>query len=117
VHDLASIDLCEYHDYQPAAAMPGDQFNGLAVRFDQCEALDKPLFVGEAGIRPSDVGGTLAARADAFQAKLDAQLDAGAVGYLAWAWSSLGSTLADYDIGPGDPVLDVLGQAESTPSM
>ena len=88
--------------------MPGDQFNGLQVRIDQCNALDKPLFVGEAGIRPNDVGGTLQARADAFDAKLDAQISAGVVGELAWAWSSLGSTLGDYDVGPDDPLLDVL---------
>ena len=47
-----TIDLCEYHDYQPTAPMPGDQCNGLQVRLDQCATLDKPLFVGETGIKP-----------------------------------------------------------------
>ena len=62
VMSVPTLDLCEYHDYQPGA-MPGDQWNGLQVRLDQCNALHKPLIVGEVGIRPSDVGGTLAARA------------------------------------------------------
>ncbi len=109
VHDIPEIDLCEYHDYgSPSVGIPGDQFNGLQVRLDQCAAIDKPLFVGEAGIDPDEVGGTLQARADAFAAKIDAQFDAGVVGFLAWAWSSMGSTTDNYDIGPNDPTLDVL---------
>ncbi len=109
VHAVDAIDLCEYHDYNaPSAPMPGDQWNGLQVRLDQCAALDKPLFVGETGIRPNDVGGTLEARANAFDAKFDAQFQAGVVGELVWAWSSLGSTLGDFDVGPDDPTIDVL---------
>jgi mannan endo-1,4-beta-mannosidase len=108
VYSVASIDLCEYHDYQPLAPMPGDQYNGLQVRIDQCNALEKPLFVGETGIIPNHVGGTLEGRAAALKAKLRAQFRAGVVGDLVWAWSALGSTLDSYDVGPGDPVLKVL---------
>lgn len=109
VHDLPNIDLCEYHDYgSPAVGIPGDQFNGLQVRIDQCSALDKPIFVGEAGIKPSEVGGTLQDRADAFEAKLEAQFDAGVAGFLAWNWSRLGSELDNYDVGPGDPAIEAL---------
>jgi mannan endo-1,4-beta-mannosidase len=109
LHSLPTLDLCEYHDYQPGAAMPGDQFNGLQRRLDQCGALHKPLFVGEVGIRPSDVGdGSLGARADMFAAKFAAQFAAGVAGELAWAWNKDFSTPADYDIGPGDPSLGVL---------
>ena len=110
VHSVATIDLCEYHDYQPNAPMPGDEWNGLQVRIDQCNALGKPLFVGETGIIPNDVGGTLAGRAAAFEAKLRAQFGAGVVGELVWAWSALGSTLDTYDVGAKDPVLKVLGR-------
>jgi Kelch motif protein len=108
VHSVASIDLCEYHDYSPHDTMPGDQWNGLRVRIDQCNALGKPLFVGETGIVPNDVGGTFADRASAFDAKLRAQFNAGVVGELVWAWSALGSTLNTFDVGPQDPVLSVL---------
>ena len=109
VHDLPNIDLCEYHDYSPAQPMPGDQWNGLQVRLDQCAALDKPLFVGEAGIIPNQVGGTLADRAAALLAKLEAQSAAGVQGFLSWAWNNDGvGDPASFDIGPGDPLLDVL---------
>ena len=108
LHSLPTIDLCEYHDYQPHDPIPGDEYNGLQVRIDQCNALNKPLFVGETGIIPNDVGGTLQARADALDAKLSAQFPAGIDGNLAWAWIKDGSTLDDYDIGPGDPLLRVL---------
>ena len=106
VHDVPEIDLCEYHDYDgPLEPMTGDEWNGLAVRMQQCGALGKPLFVGETGIRPSDVGNTLQARAAAWRAKLNAQFEAGVVGELAWAWSDQGSTLDNFEIGPGDPAL------------
>jgi mannan endo-1,4-beta-mannosidase len=110
VHSVATIDLCEYHDYQPQQAIPGDQWNGLQVRIDQCNTLNKPLFVGETGIIPNDVGGTLQARASALEAKLRAQFSAGIAGNLAWAWSALGSTLNNYDIGARDPVLKTLSR-------
>ena len=119
VHDLATIDLCEYHDYgAPTTPIPGDQWNGLQVRLNQCASLGKPLIVGETGIRASDVGGTLQDRAGAFRAKFEAQFDAGVSGELVWAWNKDGSALADYDVGPGDPTLGVLsdfadGQASS----
>ena len=109
---LPGIDLCEYHDYgAPAVPIPGDQWNGLQVRIDQCTQLDKPIFVGEAGIKPEDLDGTLLGRADAFAAKIEAQTAAGVRGFLAWAWSppSGPSTLDNYDIGAGDPALAVLG--------
>lgn len=111
VHSVPTIDLCEFHDYgAPLNPMPGDPFNGLAFRLQQCNELNKPLFVGETGIIPNDVGGTLEARAAAFENKFSVQFGAGVVGELAWAWSALGSTLDNYDIGPGDPTLGVLGR-------
>lgn len=110
LHSISTVDLCEYHDYGDPSAIPGDQFNGLQVRIDQCNALNKPLFVGEVGIIPNDVGGTLEARASVLEDKLFAQLGAGVDGALVWSWSSLGSTLDNFDVGPGDPVLDVLAR-------
>ncbi len=89
------VDVCEVHDYgAPQVAMPGDAFNGIAVRIAQCNELGKPIFVGEAGI-PASVGAdglptatttaaTLTRRAQFFDAKLAAQLGAGMDGYLIW---------------------------------
>ncbi len=91
LHTLSTVDLCEFHDYgSPLVPIPGDIWNGMQVRLNQCAALDKPLFVGETGIIPNTVGGTLQARADAFEAKFDAQLAAGVVGELVWTGTRRG---------------------------
>ena len=111
VHSLAGIDLCEWHDYGAATApIPGDQWNGMQVRINQCRALNKPLFVGESGIQAGTVGG-YARRAQLFADKFAAQFAAGIVGELVWDWRDGphgGSSLDDYNVGPGDPVLSVL---------
>lgn len=108
LHALPTIDLCEVHDYGSALPIYGDQWNGLQVRIDQCAALDKPLFVGEVGINPSQVGGTLIDRAVVLDEKIRVQRDRGIVGHLAWAWTVNASDSAGFDIGADDPVLEVL---------
>ncbi|MDQ2915481.1 MAG: fibronectin type III domain-containing protein [Chloroflexota bacterium] len=105
LHAIPEIDFCEYHDYS-LATMPGDQWNGLQFRLDQCANLGKPLFVGETGIKPNDVGGTLAARSALFDAKFSTQFAAGVVGEVMWNYGWIPSALDNYDIGPGDPALD-----------
>ena len=89
-------------------SMPGDEFNGLGKRLEQCGELGKPVIVGEAGVKPPDVGGTLAARDQAFASKLLRQIPAGVAGFVPWAWNREGSSLVTFDIGPGDPVLQTL---------
>src|SRR2546430_3640687 len=112
VHAVEGIDLCEYHDYDhPAEPVPGDEWNGLAVRLAQCRELSKPLFTGELGLRPGEADGTLAGRAALLDAKVRGQLSAGGVGVLVWAWRNAengGSALDDFYVGPGDPALTVL---------
>ena len=44
------IDVLSVHDYYGAVPLGGDQWNGMAVRFAQAKALDKPIITGEAGI-------------------------------------------------------------------
>jgi hypothetical protein len=107
---VPTLDLCEYHDYVPLQLIPGDAYNGLQFRINQCNELSKPLLVGELGIDPSDVGGTLADRASAVASKLCAQLTAGVAGELLWAWYEPGpyEEPGPYDIGANDPVLPVL---------
>ena len=106
LHSVPDIDLCEYHDYS-SAAMPGDQWNGLATRLSQCNELGKPLFVGELGIQTSPVVALLD-RANLLRSKLSAQFQAGVAGVLAWDWRDAahgGSSLSGYEIGPSDPAL------------
>lgn len=117
VHDVSTIDLCEYHDYgSPTTPIPGDQYNGLAVRIDQCNSLGKPLFIGEVGIDPSATGASLEGRAAAFSAKRDAQFGSGVVGLLAWALDTDWSTLNDFDISPRDPLLATFEGAVPPPA-
>ena len=107
LHSSPDVDLCEYHDYgAPGKPIPGDAWNGLAKRIAQCNALRKPLFIGESGIRDTP----LPTRAGHFDAKLRAQFEAGVAGVLVWAWNGRGSAAQDFDIGPGDPLLGVLQQ-------
>src|SRR5207253_10914369 len=110
LHRIQEIDLCEYHDYgAPDAALPGDRWNGLAVRLDACRKLGKPMVVGEVGIRVSDAGGSASVRSNLFQHKLDAQFAAGVAGWLIWTWrDALHHGSDDYYVGPNDPALGLL---------
>lgn len=119
LHDIASIDYCEYHDYwEPATAMPDDGHNRLRQRLDQCAALGKPLFVGEAGIQCSD-DACRATRAVQIDAKMAAARDAGVAGYLIWAYRDRTGCCTSWEYGPGDPLTSVVasyGAPSQTPT-
>ena len=105
VHSVPAIDVCEFHDYHhETESMP----SRLASDITACNADNKPIFVGESGIDPADVGGTLAARAGFFKAKLAAAMAAGVRGYLIWSWNNAGSELTSYKVGPADPTIGVI---------
>ncbi|MCW2549442.1 MAG: hypothetical protein JWN96_3902 [Mycobacterium sp.] len=109
LYALPTEDVLEYHDYT-SETIPGDQWNGLAVRLQQAKALGKPLLIGEMGVMADKAGG-LAGRAALVHQKLDAQFGAGVQGVLLWAWraqSAGGSDEKGYSIGPRDPVLTPL---------
>ena len=112
LHTGPNIDVCEYHDYGDiSSALPGDKWNGLAVRLRQCQLLGKPLIVGEMGMEGSVAGGSLSQRAAYFESKFKIQFASGVAGILLWAWHappSRGPNNASYDIGPGDPALGLL---------
>ena len=115
-----AIDLCEYHDYA-AGAMPGDPWNGLALRISQCQALGKPIFSGEMGVDASvqpDWSATgvvtatsLAQRATFFREKMSAQFGAGSSGFLIWMKSLVPSQ--GFDVGPGDPTEPLMQTAQA----
>ena len=108
VHASDGVDLCEYHDYgSPTVGIPGDAWNGLQVRIGQCDALDKPLFVGEAGITLAEVASDATTRAAYLLSKLRAQFAGGIDGFLAWQF--VDSARNDpFKIGPGDQALSAL---------
>jgi hypothetical protein len=105
------IDVLSYHDYYPASEpFGGDRWNGIQVRIDQAQALDKPIIAGEEGI----VAGTApnceswAQRAMDMQTKTDDQLQAGVSGVLFWNWVPAPESDCVYDTAPGDPMLGLL---------
>jgi endo-1,4-beta-mannosidase len=103
VHASPYVDLCEYHDYgNPTVVLPGDKWNGMQQRINECHALNKAFFVGEIGIDRSDPD-----RAAKLAAKLAGQFAAGSVGELIWDWNDGREwhPVSGFDIGPGDPVL------------
>jgi hypothetical protein len=105
------IDVLSYHDYYDAtAAVGGDQWNGLAVRFAQAAALDKPIIGGEAGIEAGSASGCLsdAQRASDMEDKIQAQVQAGSSGVLVWDWVPTVTQTCSYDVAPADPVLSML---------
>ena len=54
-----SINVLSYHDYYGTAALGGDQWNGLAVRFAQMAALGKPIIAGESGLMAGTAAGCM----------------------------------------------------------
>jgi hypothetical protein len=105
VHSISTIDVCEYHDYgHETQALPAHLVSDIAA----CNALDKPIFVGESGIKATSVGGTLAARAVAFSAKVTTMITAGVRGFLVWSWNNSAPTTDNWPVGPGDPTIRVM---------
>jgi endo-1,4-beta-mannosidase len=116
VMDSPYIDLCSFHDYEGATnATAFNQYNGLNIRIGQCADLDKPIYIGESGIRVTDaaVNGDLQARATLLQAKMTAAMAMqGVVGYLPWHFDDRanGSAIDSFAYDPGDPALAVMNQ-------
>lgn len=112
LHESPGIDIGSYHDYNyDTSAMPGDQWNGLAVRINQMNAVGKPLMIDEAGMKAADgVAGcmTLAQRRDYIKAKMDAQLANGIDIYMPWVWTKSTTNSCSHNIKAGDPTLTLL---------
>ena len=55
LHSSPGIDVASYHDYDnDDSPMPGDQWNGLQKRLDQMALINKPLIIGEVGMKAMD---------------------------------------------------------------
>ncbi len=111
------IDVLSVHDYYGATALGGDQWNGLAERFAQANALDKPIITGEVGI----LAGTgqsgcesLQQRANDMAAKMSAQFAEGDSAFLVWDWLLDPLGPCSYNTGPSDSSL--LNAIASPPS-
>ena len=99
------IDVLSVHDYYGAATLGGDQYNGMAERFAQAKALDKPIITGEVGIEAGSgqIGcPSLPTRALEMSAKMAAQFADGDSGFLVWNWDLDPLGTCNYDTGPAD---------------
>jgi mannan endo-1,4-beta-mannosidase len=107
IHASRGIDVTSYHDYHPEHVVPRD----LRTRLREAARLEKPLLVGELGMRAGSGCISTAQRAARINRKVDAMLRAGATGVLVWSWVPHPQRACTYDVGPGDPLLDLLRRA------
>ena len=112
LHQSSGIDIASYHDYnRDDEVMPGDQWNGLGKRLKQMTILNKPLFIGEAGMKAKDNSSqcmNYSTRSNKIKAKMDAQFAAGIVGYLPWDLTEGTSSICNFDIVKDDPLIELL---------
>ena len=102
------IDVLSVHDYYGAVSLGGDQWNGLAERFAQAKALNKPIITGEAGIEAGNSQSgcmSLQQRAIDMSAKINAQFSAGDSAFLVWNWLTDPLGPCSYNTGPTDSSL------------
>ncbi|MFI9504377.1 beta-mannosidase [Nocardia sp. NPDC052566] len=105
------VDVLEYHDYSPDfGTLPGNAWDGLAVRLRQAHELGKPLFVAEVG----EAAGSclsLTARRENIGMKLTTQRNAGSAGALIWAFvPDPRLDQCTYDVGPEDPLWSLVAE-------
>jgi endo-1,4-beta-mannosidase len=111
IHNSPSIDIADYHDYGFSYSPMGntDPYNGLQASIDRIHGIGKAIMVGETGIHWTTLDSpTLARRAQLFDQKMTAQINAGVIGSLMWCWNDPATTTWDYEIGSTDPSLTLL---------
>jgi IPT/TIG domain-containing protein len=113
----SGIDVLSVHDYYGSEPIGGDRWNGMAERFAQAKALDKPIITGEAGIE-AGIGQSgcesLQQRAADLSAKMAAQFADGDSAFLVWNWVLDPIGPCSYNTGPSDSPL--LGALAASPS-
>ena len=126
VYGLPLIDLAEVHDWgywgsdaspmpggvgatPPAADSPACKVTNAPIgcSFSLAAALNKPLFVGEAGIM-GRTAAQRATRATQLRAKMDAAFGAGASGYLIWSVNTAITDGYDVLLDDDDPLVPQL---------
>lgn len=114
VNASPNIDVLQYHDYHAdGIPLPGDEWNGLAVRISQAGALNKPIVVGEIGQSAGNPAGceSFEQRAIDIDTKMTGQYEAGTAGAVLWAYvPDPRHDECTYDVGPGDPLFGVIAK-------
>lgn len=108
IHSGPNIDICSMHEYDEQSSASGHLTDVLT----SAQNLNKPIFVGEYGIKATDSGGcayTFAQRAAAYTAKLADYLSHPEVGgCCAWSYSMNHHTSCDLGIFDGDPTMTAI---------
>lgn len=109
LYALSTINVLEYHDYNDdTSPFP----NYLSQRFEDSRVLNKPLFIGEAGIKSHCTGigcYTQQQRASLFRAKMNAFFREGGVGYLIWSYrDNYPNPNQNYEFDASDPLAQVV---------
>ncbi len=110
LYSISTIDVVEAHDYgDPTDALPP----AIVADLNVAKTLNKPFFMGEAGIPKSSY--TLSQRASLFDSKISALFSNGGAGYQIWQWDTTttngGTSCSGFDsfcYTGGDPLLDVI---------
>lgn len=107
---IPDVTWATAHDYgyqtDPLPISPSCPYDWNCIRTDirDAQALGKPFFVGEAG----DSGCDTSAKAANYAAKMRAAFDAGAVGYLLWAYDdNTPPANCGYGFGPNGEVIKI----------
>ncbi len=108
---LGVADFATAHDYgyptDPLPISPSCPYGCIRADLRDAAEMGKPFFIGEAG----DTSCDSSAKASNYAAKMRAAFDAGAVGYLLWAYND-GSPAGNcgYDFGPNGEVITIFAQ-------
>jgi endo-1,4-beta-mannosidase len=110
---LTTADMATAHDYgyptDPLPISPSCPYGWNCIRADLRDAAEmgEPFFIGEAG----DTSCDSSTKAANYAAKMRAAFDAGAVGYLLWAYDD-GSPAGNcgYDFGPNGELIKIFAQ-------
>jgi hypothetical protein len=112
VSQSPGVDVLSYHDYypDPTVVLPGDQWNGIAVRLQEAAAIGKPIIGGEVGIKGGQAANcpTLSQRASLMVNKITGQMQAGSSGVLPWDWVPSAVLPCNWDVTLSDPLLPAL---------
>ncbi len=88
LHNLPNINIVEAHDYNyEEEPIPSSNYHSIQRAFNIARDLDKPFFIGEAGMEQENY--SLDERAELFDAKISASFEAGFDGYLIWEYDNL----------------------------
>lgn len=101
LYGASAFDVIEYHDYNSQT----DEFPfDLAKHVLAAAGANKPIFVGEVGLKRS-IAGSLQTRAGQVEDKVGAMLTNGIAGVLPWNWVHSQQQADDWSYWAGDPAL------------